>query len=80
MVRVPQHDTIHGTYVTPNKAARLLGVSPQTVRGMVRSGKLEAVKMGWQILIPYQAVENCMQENRFVERPRRLRRSGWYVD
>lgn len=45
------------------EAAKLLGISPQTLRLQARVGKLRAVKAGREWLVTPQEVERYRREN-----------------
>jgi excisionase family DNA binding protein len=45
------------------EAAKMLGVSPQTLRLQARIGKLRAIKMGREWLVTTEEVERYRREN-----------------
>lgn len=45
-----------------NEAAELIGLSPWTIRGCVKSGKIRAIHVGRRVLVPMQALEKVMVE------------------
>jgi excisionase family DNA binding protein len=59
---------LHQGY-TVEGAARALGLSPFTVRGAIREGKLRATLLGRQYTISRQAVEEYRRDH--------LGRKGW---
>jgi len=55
--------------VSVDEAAKLLGVSPFTIRNYVASGRLRAVRVGRRVLVPMEVLEKVMVEG--VSRGRR---------
>ncbi len=53
-----------------NSAARLLGISPWTVRAYIRRGKLKPVRFGRRVLLEETELERLVAENRTVSLPR----------
>lgn len=47
-----------------NSAARLLGISPWTVRAYIRRGKLKPVRLGRRVLLEESELERLVAENR----------------
>jgi excisionase family DNA binding protein len=49
--------------ITVSKAALLLGVSPQTVRSLIRKHQLIALRVGGKFLIEASEIERFIAEN-----------------
>ncbi len=47
---------------TVNEMARACGLHPDTVRDHCKSGKLPAVRIGWQFIIPAAAIKRMFPE------------------
>lgn len=45
-----------------NEAAKMLGVSPFTIRNYIASGRLRAVRVGRRVLVPMEVLEKVMVE------------------
>lgn len=52
-----------------NSAARLLGISPWTVRAYIRRGKLKPVRLGRRVLLEESELERLVAENRTGDPP-----------
>jgi excisionase family DNA binding protein len=44
------------------EAAQLLGISPWTVRGYIRDGKLQPVRLGRRVLLSEQELERLVSD------------------
>ena len=44
------------------EAAKLLGVSPFTVRNYIASGKIRAIRVGRRVLVPMEVLEKVIVE------------------
>lgn len=53
-----------------NSAARLLGISPWTVRAYIRRGKLKPVRLGRRVLLEESELERLVAKNRTGSLPR----------
>jgi excisionase family DNA binding protein len=53
-----------------DEAARLLGISPWTVRAYVREGKLPAVRLGRRVLVTEDALERFVAQGQINVNPR----------
>jgi excisionase family DNA binding protein len=51
-----------GDYIGPSEAARIVGVSAQTIRDWVAAGKLPALRTGIGRVFEIRAVERLAQE------------------
>ena len=45
------------------QAAKLLGISPWTVRSYIRDGKLQPVRLGRRVLLPEEELQRLISEN-----------------
>jgi len=45
-----------------NEAAKMLGVSPFTIRNYAASGRLRAVRVGRRVLVPMEVLERVVEE------------------
>lgn len=43
-----------------NQAAKILGVSLQTVAAMISDGTLESVRIRRRVLVPYRSIHHCL--------------------
>ena len=50
-----------------DEAAGLLGISPWTVRGYIRDGKLPSVRLGRRVLLTEDALEGLVAESQKPE-------------
>ena len=58
-----------GRLLSCREAAQILGVSDETVRRLIHSGKLEAVRIGQRILRVFgESLESCMQTQTVAHR------------
>ena len=51
----------------PIEAATTLGMHVQTVRSLVKSGRLRAVRVGRRLVIPRSAIEEFLEEEGALE-------------
>ena len=52
-------------WVSPKEAAAMLGLSKQTIRKWCKSGQLESVKLGYNVIrISTASIERFMEQNK----------------
>ncbi|MFI7483055.1 helix-turn-helix domain-containing protein [Kocuria sp. M1R5S2] len=49
-------------YYTPDEVAKILSLSPQTVRRYLREGRIKAVRLNNSIRAPYRIPESAIAE------------------
>jgi excisionase family DNA binding protein len=52
----------HPRLISVFEAGRLLGISKHTVRAWGYQGRLQSIKMGRRVLIPYSEIERVVNE------------------
>lgn len=45
-----------------DEAAKLLGVSPYTIRNYIAARRLRSIRVGWRVLVPMEVLERVMEE------------------
>jgi excisionase family DNA binding protein len=50
--------------VSVEEAARLTSLSPRTIRRYVRSGRIQAARVGRRVLVPLESLRALVQERK----------------
>jgi excisionase family DNA binding protein len=59
---------LRSEFLTSGRAARALGVSPQTIKNWVAAGNLRGVRLGGRLLVPRAAIQAYLDQLREAQR------------
>lgn len=58
---ITQHKLKNKEYLSPNEIGAILSIHPNTIRNLVRKGKIESVKIGGSVRIPSRVLNEKME-------------------
>jgi excisionase family DNA binding protein len=66
--RVQTEETSHLEYVSPDRAAKIVGIGLTTIRKLLRSGKLPCVRVGRLIRVPLRDLDAALRAGALGDR------------